>query len=337
MKKYKKLSVLFLLFAVLFLNSCADTSSRFNQRLELTSNSIEDGMNKAADIKKPNTETFFQNRESGAEDNSKITAIRDLSDYFEVFRNQEYQGSPLINQCRQEGTLVRLISETDDYDLPLNSLTCADDLRMLSIKGYPQTPNTEHERDKSYSLMGRIITQLYEFNMVYPVEKIRKIDDDHICVIYKANHQGNVVYNYKIYNREIVEDEQGQRLERWKDWGENYYLLTLISFFQLSEMSPGEEVSEDKLLEMMIQTGFYNDFIVKMEYNESDPLLSKNITYRATLLTKEGVAVITTSSETFSSKRMFVEAELLPYGKKSEQYPLISILADGFVPPLPDS
>ena len=56
-----------------------------------------------------------------------------------------------------------------------------------------------------------------------------------------------------------------------------------------------------------------------------------------TVLTRGGVAVIITRSETFGSKRMFVEAELLPYGKKSERYPLISILAEGFVPPLPDS
>ncbi len=54
-------------------------------------------------------------------------------------------------------------------------------------------------------------------------------------------------------------------------------------------------------------------------------------------LSGSNLAVITSRTDAeYTTRVLLEEIEFYPYGVKCEKYPLISVLSDGFVPPLPD-
>ena len=273
-----------------------------------------------------------------------INAVQTLHDYFE-FRFQTGLSSEQYNKLHSDsqvpGVFVKLLDDSDDYNMPLDQLTIYS-LNDLSKNAIPRTSLFTENRSTFALEQSSRDVKISGLNHLFPVQRITAIDDDHVCFIYKTEFNGTTVYNYKVYERLLGTNDDGSKFESWYDLGENYYIARLFSGNELKQLIPGSVIDKKMLSDLMMirdnGSVWFNDNTVKLEYQDEsikDKVVSR--VCKAAILLEDGVAVITSRTDAeYTTRVLLEEIEIFPYGVKCEKYPLISILADGFIPPLPD-
>ena len=91
---------------------------------------------------------------------------------------------------------------------------------------------------------------LEHFNESFPIELIKKIDSDHICVVYKLSREnGENVLAYVIFERTIAYftkedgvDKKGT-YERWSKTGELYFVTQSLSSADFDNVKIGDSAS----------------------------------------------------------------------------------------------
>ena len=282
--------------------------------------------------------------ENSAYQQPLINEIRTLNDYFE-FRFQTGLSSEQYNKLRSDsqvpGVFVKLLADSDNYNTPLDRLTVYS-LDELSKNAVPRTSLFTENRSTFALEQSSRDVKISGLNHLFPVQRITAIDDDHVCFIYKTEYNGTTVYNYKVYERLLGANDDGFQFETWYDLGENYYIATLFSGNELKQLKPGNVIDKKMLSDLMMirdnGSVWFNDNTVKLEYQDEsvkDKVVSR--VCKAAILLEDGVAVITSRTDAeYTTRVLLEEIEFYPYGVKCEKYPLISVLSDGFVPPLPD-
>ena len=264
-----------------------------------------------------------------------ITEIKTLNDYF-AFHYQGRQNyftvwEKLVKYSQTPGLFISLLEESEDYNVDFDSLTVCS-LKRLTIKSNRTSPFGTKREVWDFSSINPLITGLFSF---CPIERIVKINDDNVILIFKtADEDGRFVYDYKLYLRTEQKYEAGELYELWQEWGENYYVYKLYSMEDLRKLNPGDILSDELLYDLVMvrlndNMTYYNGY--QVEKNDTICIC------KAVILLSDGVAIIEYKSDNPQGpERKLVGIEFFPYGSKCEKYPLISILADGFVPPLPE-
>lgn len=192
-------------------------------------------------------------------------------------------------------------------------------------------------RDRISLSLGRATPQMKAVCKYYPIQIIAKIDEDNVFMPFKTECNGRIIYILAVYTKIMYDN-----FEWWASIGENYYFSELYSLKDFETIKAGEILPEDFLIKhvMISPNGMkmnrYNDCRVQTVYDENDPKVTKEIIHKAAIPLKDGVAVITSSSPDMETyERLVLDVELFKYGESCEKYPAISILRDGFYPPLP--
>ena len=272
-----------------------------------------------------------------------ITEIKTLNDYF-VFHYQDKQNKfsvweQLVKYSQTPGLFISLLEESEDYNVDFDSLSVCS-LKRLTNKSDRTSPFGTKREVWDFSSINPYITGLFSF---CPIERIVKINDDNVILIFKtADEDGRFVYDYKLYLRTEQKYETGELYELWKEWGENYYVYKLYSMEDLRKLNPGDILSDELLYDLVMvklqnDWSYYNSYQVEEDYDFYTHPYYTFCICKAVILLRDGVAVIEYKSDNPQGpERKLVGIEFFPYGSKCEKYPLISILADGFVPPLPE-
>ncbi len=180
----------------------------------------------------------------------------------------------------KKGTLV---SEFElNKNVPLEELTVYDSFKFIFYYG---------ARNMIVNAGSDLFT-LGQFNSVFPIEHIKFIDNDTICVIYKLENEIKAItYAYVLFGRKVeyiipseksnINREEGW-YECWEKTGEIYFVSNVLAEKDYSKVTTGELVS--KLAEIDSGVLFEDRFVVHGN-NDNPSFLS----YR--LLT-DGIMVI---------------------------------------------
>jgi hypothetical protein len=273
----------------------------------------------------------------------EITEINNIADYFESFLVYGDTGDRLEAIRKTPGTMIRCL-EASDYHTPLELLRLYESVGIRNT--VIRTRDCDLERDHSSASGNK--PPISRLPVTHPIQRLEKIDDDHIVFTYRILYQNHPVFHYLVYERELAVYEDGKEVENWHNWGECYYLYKLLSVNDLSSLEKGKAIPGEILVDLMMVNDFenwsYNECNNFVYSSECDPEYEKrgleyiyNVSYKAAVMLKEGVAVISSWSEKrLTNEMILTDLEFFPYGQKCEKYPCISILADGFYPPLPE-
>lgn len=267
--------------------------------------------------------------------------IQTLDDYLEF---------SIYHNDLQQGFFIKLINESEKYKTAFNELPIYE-INLLKSKIASRTIHFDEKRSQ-YELTSSLNSNafMYQLYLSDMIHKIFVIDDDHVCFVFKAYMNDNsnpIVYTYVVYQRFIGKDPTYPLGENWYCIGEEYFIRNMISFDYFNDLKPGDIIGEERLRELVMlrESGgpgylshWYNDARVKLLYDENDTTSKVGAIHKAAIMTRDGVVVLTTkiAVPVTTYEREILEIEYLPYGQKSEKYPIMSILADGFVPLLPE-
>ena len=218
------------------------------------------------------------------------------------------------------------LSEIPDVWIKKNSL----------MKAFDQTYNKSEDELTSYDFSsfgmqygyrGRVCSAysshmywLQQFNDQYPIELIKKIDNDHICVVYKFSYvhptTGEIyfenVLTYVVFERETKfltkkdNVESAGFYEKWEKTGEVYFLTKKLSSSDFKNVKVGDDISSVAAIESAIAADIrFVEFDDSYAYMRSYRLLSDGIMvieYKATYTKNDGYTSINQyilSSKTF--------------------------------------
>ena len=186
------------------------------------------------------------------------------------------------------------LSEIPDVWIKKNSL----------MKAFDQTYNKSESELTSYDFssfpilygprhgvipeLNSQIIWLQAFNEVYPIELIKEIDQDHICVVYKFSYdEVENILTYVVFERQTKfltkkdDVESAGFYEKWDKTGEFYFLTEKLSSSDFDNIQIGDSALEVYNIDPAIS--------VDMGFRSVDNL---NLYFKSYRLLSDGIMVI---------------------------------------------
>lgn len=105
---------------------------------------------------------------------------------------------------------------------------------------------------------------LQAFNKVYPIELIKKIDNDHVCVVYKlSSDKVENILTYVVFERQTKfltpkdDVERAGFYECWKKTGEFYFLTNKLSSSDFDNLQVGDSVLSVCNIDPAVSSDYY--------------------------------------------------------------------------------
>lgn len=138
------------------------------------------------------------------------------------------------NACMPNGKMMELFSKVEN--VPLNLLQ-----KQEHSKGLGIIKNVRARNFSAFDQLSSTMGSLEQFCSVYTTEHIKKIDDEHICVIYSISIDeiGDALM-YVIFEKSIQNDS----FEKWETTGEHYILSQKRSSADFAEIKIGDTVAD---------------------------------------------------------------------------------------------
>lgn len=149
------------------------------------------------------------------------------------------------------------------------------------MKAFDQTYNKSEEELTSYDFSSfylkyggtrHFVTDwsssdvkwLQEFNKVYPIELIKEIDQDHICVVYKfSSDEVENILTYVVFERQTKfltkkdNVESAGFYEKWEKTGEFYFLTNKLSSSDFDNIQIGDSVLSVCSIDPAVSADYY--------------------------------------------------------------------------------
>ena len=161
---------------------------------------------------------------------------------------------------------------------------------------------------------------LKSFNEVFPVERIEKIDSEHIAVVYKMTDEAGKEFKvYTLFAREIRASEKGEEFELWHTMNEYYYCNDILSLRDYADVCEGDTAEE---LFAIDETVIYDNPKNEIYFTDS---AEKNLFFKTYRPLKEGIMVIRCDASVENgqkpsdlSKYTITEIDFYEYGAETE-------------------
>lgn len=142
----------------------------------------------------------------------------------------------------------------NQYNLQLDELT------QYDYKAFAYAHGGRHVIDEFSSNLYT----LHHFNGSFPVELIKTIDSDNLCVVYKLEKDNKEIFSYVLFKRRVSEfsGEDGSGLigsyEIWEKTGEVYFVSKILSSADFADVAIGDVASEVNKIDTAVS--FDEDF-----------------------------------------------------------------------------
>ena len=192
-------------------------------------------------------------------------------------------------------------------------------LENLSKYDYEDFCFYTNPRNVQISAATKLYT-LKSFNEVFPVERMEKIDSEHIAVVYKMTDEAGKEFKlYTLFARETRASEKGEEFELWRTINEYYYCNDILSVRDYADVCEGD--SADKIF-ALDETVVYDNSENESYFANSD---EKSVFFKTYRPLKEGIMVIRCDAPaengqkpTELSKYTITEIDFYEYGTEKD-------------------
>lgn len=142
----------------------------------------------------------------------------------------------------KEGELMSIIENNRNYNVSLDKLNRYPWNDVVFVLPYKMT-NGIIPSASSISLY------LHDYDNAWPIQSIKKIDENHIVVTYKLDNHGSIIYLYIVFEKEVKYYEAGEIVKEsgnYELWmcNEYYFVEDGISYADMLNLKAGGDAPE---------------------------------------------------------------------------------------------